>query len=187
VPQRKKNTISMIFHETKIVGVVQVELDMHMDERGFFARCWCAREMGEHGLNANLAQCSISSNRYKGTLRGMHYQSAPCQEAKLVRCTKGSLYDVALDLRALSATYMQWVGIELTETNHRALYVPEGCAHGFLTLSTGTEVMYLISEFYNDAAAQGVRWNDPSFKIVWPEAVNVISARDQNYTDFVAQ
>jgi len=177
----------MIFHETKIAGVVQIELDMLTDERGFFARCWCAREMGEHGLNAKLAQCSISINRLKGTLRGMHYQASPYQEAKLVRCTKGSLYDVAIDLRPLSATYMQWIGYELTEMNRRSLYIPEGCAHGFLTLSANTEVLYLISEFYNDAATQGVRWNDPAFKIVWPEAVNVISERDQNYIDFAAQ
>jgi dTDP-4-dehydrorhamnose 3,5-epimerase len=177
----------MIFHETKIAGVVQIELDAHSDERGFFARCWCEREMGEHGLNAQLAQCSISVNRLKGTLRGMHYQTAPYQEAKLVRCTKGSLFDVAIDLRPLSATYRQWVGYELTEDNRRSLYIPEGCAHGFLTLSTNTEVLYLISEFYNESAAHGVRWNDPAFQIIWPETINVISKRDLNYIDFIAQ
>ncbi len=174
----------MIFKQTKLAGVYEIEIEVHRDDRGFFARTWCEREFREHGLNPNLVQCSISSNSRKGTLRGVHYQTQPNQEAKLVRCTRGSLYDVALDLRRGSATYMQWTGAELTAANHRALYIPEGCAHGFLTLEDDTEVLYQMSEFYHPEAARGVRWSDPAFGIVWPGSVEVISDRDRSYPDF---
>jgi dTDP-4-dehydrorhamnose 3,5-epimerase len=154
------------------------------DERGFFARSWCEREFREHGLNSELVQCSISFNKERGTLRGVHYQAAPNPEAKLVRCTRGSLYDVALDLRPDSSTYLKWTAAELSAENHRALYIPEGCAHGFLTLEDQTEVLYQMSEFYYPEAARGVRWNDPAFGIEWPGKVEVISERDRIYPDF---
>jgi dTDP-4-dehydrorhamnose 3,5-epimerase len=174
----------MIFLETKLAGVVEIEMELHRDERGSFARSWCEREFQEHGLNPRVVQCNISVNDRKGTLRGVHYQAAPDQEAKLVRCTKGSLYDVAVDLRPRSATFMQWVGTELTATNRRALFIPEGCAHGFLTLEDETEAFYQMSEFYHPEAARGVRWNDPAFGIVWPGTVEVISERDRSLPDF---
>jgi dTDP-4-dehydrorhamnose 3,5-epimerase len=174
----------MIFHETDLAGVVIVEMQLLCDERGFFARSWCEREFREHGLNSELVQCSISFNKERGTLRGVHYQAAPNPEAKLVRCTRGSLYDVALDLRPDSSTYLKWTAAELSAENHRALYIPEGCAHGFLTLEDQTEVLYQMSEFYYPEAARGVRWNDPAFGIEWPGKVEVISERDRIYPDF---
>jgi dTDP-4-dehydrorhamnose 3,5-epimerase len=174
----------MIFKDTGLAGVVQIEMDPHWDERGHFARTWCENEFREKGLNPRIAQCNISFNRRKGTLRGLHYQAAPFQEAKLVRCSRGSLYDVVVDLRPHSETFMNWVGSELTATNLQALYIPEGCAHGFLTLENETEVHYQISEFYHPETARGVRWNDPAFKICWPGRVEVISDRDRGYLDF---
>ncbi|MGA9465829.1 MAG: dTDP-4-dehydrorhamnose 3,5-epimerase [Terracidiphilus sp.] len=174
----------MIFHETDLAGVVVVEMQLLCDERGFFARSWCEREFRDHGLNSELVQCSISFNQAKGTLRGVHYQAAPNPEAKLVRCTRGSLYDVALDLRPDSSTYLKWTAAELSAENHRALYIPEGCAHGFLTLEDQTEVLYQMSEFYYPEAARGLRWDDPAFGIEWPGRVEVISERDRSYPDF---
>lgn len=174
----------MILKETKISGVFLVVVEAHHDERGFFARTWCEREFAAGGLNPRLVQCSISFNEKKGTLRGVHFQTKPFQEAKLVRCTRGSLYDVALDMRPDSATYRQWVSAELTADNRQALYIPEGCAHGFLTLEDRTEALYQMSEFYEPGSARGVRWNDPAFGIEWPFPPIVISGRDSNYTDF---
>lgn len=174
----------MVFHETDIAGVFEIAIDLHPDERGFFARTWCEREFRERGLNPNVVQCSISFNAKKGTLRGVHYQAEPNPEAKLVRCTRGRLFDVALDLRPNSATYLRWTGVELTAANRHALYIPEGCAHGFLTLDNDTEALYQMSEFYHPEAARGVRWNDPAFGIVWPSTVEVISDRDRTYPDF---
>lgn len=171
----------MIFQETKLAGVFEIQLDLKVDERGFFARSWCRQEFEQRKLNPNLLQCSISFNSRKGTLRGMHYQTDGYKETKVVRCTKGAIYDVAVDIRSHSPTFMQWAGVELTETNRRALYIPEGCAHGFLTLEDNTEVFYQISEFYHPEAARGVRWNDPAFGIVWPGTVEVISERDRTY------
>jgi dTDP-4-dehydrorhamnose 3,5-epimerase len=159
-------------------------MELHRDERGFFARSWCEREFRENGLNPKLVQCSISYNERKGTLRGVHYQAPPYPEAKLVRCTKGSLYDVALDLRPDSPSYLRSTGVELTAANHRALYIPEGCAHGFLTLEESTEALYQMSEFYHPERARGVRWNDPAFGIVWPGVAEVISERDRSFPDF---
>src|SRR5271154_3610517 len=130
----------MIFEETKLAGVLEIHLEAKADERGFFARSWCKQEYEQRGLNSNLVQCNISFNPRKGTLRGMHYQADPHQEAKVVRCTNGAIYDVALDMRPNSATFMQWVGVQLTAANRRALYIPEGCAHGFLTVEDETEV-----------------------------------------------
>jgi dTDP-4-dehydrorhamnose 3,5-epimerase len=174
----------MIFSQTKIGGVWEIELQPKYDERGFFARSWCFEEFVAHGLNSKLAQCSVSFNDCRGTLRGMHYQVAPHSEAKLIRCTKGSIYDVALDLRPGSSTLKQWTAAILTADNRRMLYVPEGCAHGFLTLEDRCEVFYQISEFYDPNAGRGVRWNDPAFGIAWPEDVKVISSRDASYPDF---
>jgi dTDP-4-dehydrorhamnose 3,5-epimerase len=174
----------MIFHETKLAGVFEIQIEPHCDERGFFARAWCQREFENHGLSPRVAQCSISFNEHKGTLRGLHYQAAPYPEAKVVRCTRGSLYDVVVDLRSPSATFKQWIGVTLSAANRHMLYVPEGCAHGFLTLEDATEIFYQISEFYHPELARGVRWDDPAFQIMWPSAVGVISERDRTYPDF---
>lgn len=174
----------MIFEETKIRGVVQVRLSRHADERGFFARSWCRKEFEEAGLDSRLVQCSISYNVRRGTLRGMHYQMAPFAEVKLVRCTHGAICDVILDLRAGSPTFKQWVAVTLSAENRDMVYIPEGCAHGFLTLADDTEVFYQMSESYHPEAARGVRWNDPAFGIEWPEPVEVISDRDRTLPDF---
>jgi dTDP-4-dehydrorhamnose 3,5-epimerase len=166
------------FTETKLHGVYLIDPQRFDDERGFFARTWCEREFAARGLNPRLAQCSVSYNRRKGTLRGLHYQAAPHQEAKLVRCTRGAIYDVVLDLRPASATFRQWAAMELTAGNYRMLYVPEGCAHGFQTLEDDSEVLYQISEFYAPEFMRGVRWDDPLFAISWPLHVTSISPRD---------
>lgn len=176
----------MIFRELELKGAFIVALEPITDERGFFARSWCQNEFEQHGLKSNLAQCNISFNERKNTLRGMHFQRAPYAEAKLVRCTAGSIYDVIIDLRPESNTFKQWYGLELTATNRLALYIPEGFAHGFLTLENYSEVFYQMSEFYQPNYAAGVRWNDPSFRITWPVAANdlIISNKDAHYEDF---
>jgi dTDP-4-dehydrorhamnose 3,5-epimerase len=174
----------MIFTSTGIGGVWMIEAERLEDDRGFFARTCDGEEFADRGLNPKLAQCSISYNRTRGTLRGMHYQGAPHEEAKLVRCTAGAIFDVALDLRADSPTFREWFGIELSAENRRALYVPEGCAHGFLTLDDGCEIQYQISQSYAPEAARGVRWNDPAFAISWPAEIVVINERDSSYPDF---
>jgi len=174
----------MIFTETPLNGAYIIEPERLEDERGFFARTWCQREFKAHGLSADLAQCNISFNRRKGTLRGMHYQSAPHAETRLVRCTSGIVYDVIVDLRPQSTTFKRWFSIELTAENHRMLYLPEGLAHGFITLRDDTEVFYQMSEFYAPEFASGVRWNDPAFGIEWPEKVQVMAEHDRRYPDF---
>lgn len=174
----------MRFSETKLRGVYTISLEPHRDERGFFARTWCREEFEAHGLNAQLVQCSISFNKRKGTLRGMHFQQAPYAEAKLVRCTKGAIYDVAVDLRPSSPTFKQWTALILTEANREMMYVPEGCAHGFLTVEDESEVLYQMSEFYAPEAARGFRWDDPAFGIAWPGKVEVIASKDATYSDF---
>ncbi len=174
----------MLFCEAKLPGVFEVEIDPHVDERGFFARSWCHDEFEAHGLDAKLVQCNISFNLRKGTLRGMHFQAAPHSETKLVRCTRGAIYDVVLDLRSSSPRFRNWFAMELTAGNHKAIYIPDGCAHGFLTLEDDTEVFYQMSEFYSPESARGVRWNDPAFGIIWPGNVEVISERDRTYPDF---
>jgi dTDP-4-dehydrorhamnose 3,5-epimerase len=173
----------MLFKPTGVAGAFVVEAERRSDERGFFARTWCHDEFQAHGLNPDLAQCNISYNHAIGTLRGMHYQIAPHEEAKLVRCTTGAIWDVAVDLRRGSPTYLAWVGVELTAGTRAALYVPEGCAHGFLTLQEGTEVFYQMSVPYEPSAAKGVRWDDPAFGIAWPAPVRVINQRDRTYPD----
>jgi dTDP-4-dehydrorhamnose 3,5-epimerase len=174
----------MTFVETKLRGVVEIHLDLKVDERGFFARSWCQKEYESRGLNPKLVQCNVSYNARKGTLRGIHYQKAPYREAKLVRCTRGAIYDVAVDLRPDSPTFKEWVAAVLTAENRHMLYVPEGCGHGFLTLEDGSEVFYQMSEFYMADCGRGVRWNDPAFGIAWPAEVRAISERDRTYPDF---
>ncbi|MDX1419356.1 MAG: dTDP-4-dehydrorhamnose 3,5-epimerase [Rubricoccaceae bacterium] len=175
----------MRVEETAIPGCVIVHPERHEDARGFFARTWDGAVLARHGLNPRVAQCSVSFNRRRGTLRGMHFQRPPHAEAKLVRCTRGALFDVCLDLRPDSLTFKRWVGETLDPESGRALYVPEGCAHGFLTLEDATEVYYMISAPYVPEAAGGVRWDDPAFGIAWPSAVTTIHERDAGYPDFV--
>lgn len=174
----------MKFIGAPLAGAYVIEIDPIADERGFFARTWCAEEFRQHALNPNLAQCSISFNTRRGTLRGMHYQDRPYPEAKLVRCTSGAIYDVIVDLRPTSTTYCQWFAVELAGDNHKMIYVPEGFAHGFQTLADNTEVFYQISETYRPECARGVRWNDPRFGIKWPIREMVISQRDRDFPDF---
>jgi len=174
----------MIFIETKLKGAYIVDIEPHEDERGFFARSWCAEEFEKHGLNPHLAQCNISFNKKRSTLRGMHYQVAPFAEAKLVRCTMGTIYDVIIDLRQDSPTFKEWYSVELTAENRRALYIPEGLAHGFQTLMDDTEVFYQMSEFYHPECARGVRWDDPEFDVAWPVKAVVISEKDLHYEFF---
>lgn len=176
----------MIFTETKLNGAFIVEPELLKDERGFFARTWCKREFYSQGLNPNLLQCNVSFNKHRGTLRGMHYQAAPHEEAKLVRCTIGSIRDVIIDLRPESPTFKAWFSVELTAENRKMIYIPEGFGHGFITLQDNTEVFYQMSEFYAPECARGIRWNDPAFGIDWPEDVKVISERDNQYPDFIA-
>ena len=174
----------MIFRETKLKGAFIIDPERQEDERGFFARTWCRQEFEAHGLNPRLAQCSVSFNKKRGTLRGMHYQIEPHAEAKLVRCTMGAIYDVLIDLRSHHSTYKQWVGVELSAENRRMLYIPEGFAHGFQTLVDMSEVFYQISEFSHPDYTVGVRWNDPTFEIEWPLVPTVISKRDDSFHDF---
>jgi len=174
----------MIFTETRLKGAFIVDPELHHDERGFFARAWCQKEFQAHDLVPVIAQCNISFNRSRGTLRGMHFQAAPFEEAKLVRCTAGSIHDVIIDLRPHSATYMQPLAEVLTAANHRMMYVPEGFAHGFQALEDNTEVLYLMSQFHSPGHARGVRYNDPAFGIEWPIGDPVIADRDRNYPDF---
>lgn len=171
----------MIFTRTKLQGVFIVELERLADERGFFARAWCQKEFAAHGLNPRLRQCNISFNEKKGTLRGMHYQADPYPEEKLVRCTQGAIYDVAVDLRRRSPTFGQWVAVNLSAENRKMLYIPTGCAHGFQILEDSTEVFYQMSEFYYPDCARGVRWDDPAWGIEWPLPHKILSERDKNW------
>jgi dTDP-4-dehydrorhamnose 3,5-epimerase len=174
----------MKFTETTLPDVMLIDLERFEDERGSFARSFCADEMAAAGIRFSVDQANISVNNLVGTVRGMHIQSAPSPEAKIVRCTRGRMFDVALDLRSGSAAYCQWFGVELTPDNGRALYIPPGCAHGFQSLEDQTEVHYLMHGKYDPAAATGVRHDDPAFGIEWPAAVTSISARDESWPDF---
>jgi dTDP-4-dehydrorhamnose 3,5-epimerase len=214
----------MKFIETKLKGVYIIEVEKFEDDRGFFARTFCRREFEAHGLNPDIAQCNVSFNKKRGTLRGMHYQIAPYQEAKLVTCLRGSLYDVIIDLRPDSLTYRQWFAVVLSApwnviskrsaasivhftsdiswltahslhdathgsqltAHYRMVYIPEGFAHGFVTLMDNTEVFYQMSEFYMPEYARGIRWNDPVFEITWPFDIAVISEKDMRYPDFLS-
>jgi dTDP-4-dehydrorhamnose 3,5-epimerase len=178
----------MNFIETTLPGVFLIEPDIHADERGSFARSYCVEEFGQAGISFEVVQANMSFNRHSGTVRGMHFQRAPHGEGKVIRCTAGSMYDVIVDLRPDSPTYCQWFAAELNSDNKKAMYAPEGCAHGFQTLSDNTEVSYLMSERYAPEAATGVRFDDPAFGIEWPLAVSNIAARDRDWRDFdVAQ
>ena len=176
----------VIFIEIQLKGAYIIEPEKLEDERGFFARSWCEREFAAHNLNPRTVQCNISFNSKKGTLRGMHYQAAPRAEAKLVRCTRGAIYDVIIDLRPKSPTFKQHVAEVLTVDDHKMLYIPEGFAHGFQTLGDNAEVFYQISELHAPECARGVRWNDPAFAIEWPISAPIMLKRDRNYPDFVA-
>ena len=175
----------MIFAETRLKGAYIVSPEKRCDERGFFARSWCQKEFAEHNLNDQTVQCNISYNKKRGTLRGMHYQIAPVAETKLVRCTQGAIYDVIIDLRPESATFRQYVAETLTAQNHKMFYIPDGFAHGFVTLEDNSEVLYQMSEFYAPSHARGVRWDDPAFGIDWPIREPIMIDRDRHYPDFV--
>jgi dTDP-4-dehydrorhamnose 3,5-epimerase len=175
----------VIFQQTKLPGAFVIDLERRDDERGFFARTFCANEFADHGLNARLVQANTSWNPRQGTLRGMHFQNAPHAEVKVVRATRGAIHDVIVDLRPGSPTYKQWIGVNLTQENRRALYVPEGFAHGFQTLVPDTEVHYLVTEVYTPESEGGVRWDDPAFAIDWPDPTNALmSPKDASWPDF---
>lgn len=174
----------MIFKQTNVAGVFLIDLEKRGDERGFFARMFCEKEFEQHGLVTRFVQANDSLSATQHTLRGMHYQLSPKSETKLVRCVRGSLWDVVLDVRPDSPTFGQSFGAELNADNRSMMYVPKGCAHGFLTLCADTEAMYLVDEFYAPDAERGVRWNDPRFHIDWPVPPQVVSEKDQNWPDF---
>jgi len=175
----------VIFTETELPGAFLIDLERREDERGFFARTWCANELAEHGLNPRAVQANTSWNPRQGTLRGMHFQRSPHAEVKIVRCTQGAIHDVIIDLREDSAAYKQWIGVDLSAENRRAFYIPEGFAHGFQTLVPDCEIHYLVTEFYTPTAEGGVRWDDPAFGIQWPDAGNAfVSPKDAAWPDF---
>jgi dTDP-4-dehydrorhamnose 3,5-epimerase len=174
----------VIFRETPIVGAFVIEPERHVDARGGFARSWCAREFELHGLDTRHAQSSISSSTRRGTLRGLHYSIPPHAEVKVVRCVRGAVYDVLLDLRSDSPTYRRWYAQTLTADNGLALHVPEGVAHGFQTLEDSSDILYQMSEFHDPDCARGVRWDDPAFDIQWPDGPRILSERDRTYPDF---
>jgi dTDP-4-dehydrorhamnose 3,5-epimerase len=171
----------MIFTPTRLEGAYVIDVEPRADERGFFARAYCAREFEQHGLTSRFVNANISHNVRQGTLRGMHYQRAPFAEVKVVRCTRGAIYDVIIDLRPRSPSLGEWLGVELTDRNHRMLLVPEGFAHGFVTLADDTEVTYQVSEYFTPEAEGGVRYDDPAFGIEWPVEVRVVSEKDRNW------
>ena len=168
----------MIFRETILKGAFVIEMEKFEDKRGFFARAWCQKEVEANGLVSRVVQTNISFNKKRGTLRGMHYQVAPYEQIKLVRCTRGAIYDVIIDLRPDSPTFRKWTGVELTAENYTMLYVPENFAHGFQTLEDNTEVTYQVSQFYSPESERGVRYDDPVFQVEWPLPVEVISEKD---------
>ncbi len=176
----------MNFIDTAVKDAFIIDIEKKVDDRGFFARTWCKNEFKERGLQGDLVQANLSFNKRKGTLRGLHYQLSPYAESKLVRCTRGAIYDVIIDLRSHSSTFRHWIGVELTETNYRMLYVPEGFAHGYQTLQDNSEVVYHVSQCYVPNAEHGIRWDDPSFKIEWPiTEERTISSKDQMWPNYV--
>jgi len=177
--------MTMLFKETKLKGAYIIEPERLEDTRGFFARAWCQKEFEAYGLNLTVAQINISFNKNRGVIRGLHYQTRPNEEAKLIRCIRGAIYDVIIDLRPNSPTYLGWIGEELTADNRKMLYVPENFAHGYQSLKDNTEVFYPVSQFYSPESVKGVRWNDPTFGIKWPEADNpIISEQDKKWLDY---
>ena len=175
----------MIFTETRVRGAFVIDIERRTDDRGFFARAWCQREFEKHGLVTRLVQVNVSQNTCKGTLRGLHYQVAPRQEAKVVSCTRGAIHDVVVDLRLNSTTYGKWAAAELTAANRTMLYVPEGCVHGFQTLIDDAEILYFMSEFYSPEHALGVRHDDPAFGVEWPLAATIMTDADRAWPDYV--
>jgi dTDP-4-dehydrorhamnose 3,5-epimerase len=180
----ERGRIVMKFEQTPLPGAYLIDLQPIEDGRGFFSRTFCRHEFEKHGLNPAISQCNVALNIVRGTLRGMHYQVAPFREVKVIRCIGGAILDVIIDLRPDSPAYRRWFGVELSARNRRALYVPEGFAHGYLTLSDNTEIQYMVSEFYSPAHERGIRWNDPAFAIEWPMAPRVISDKDAGHPDF---
>ena len=174
----------MKFSQTKLKGAYFIEIEKLTDDRGFFARSWCQKEFEDHGLDYGFVQANVSYNHKKGTIRGMHYQIAPYQECKLIRCTRGAIYDVIIDLRQDSPTYKQWTGVELTAGNYTMFFVPQDFAHGFQTLTDETEITYQVSQFYTPGSEKGIRFDDPAFSIQWPQDVSVISDKDASWPDF---
>lgn len=174
----------MRFTETRIPGIWRIGLEKREDPRGFFARVFCEQEFARHGLATRFPQSNLSYNRERGTIRGLHFQRPPKPEIKVVRCLRGAVYDVIVDLRPSSPAYLQWEGFELSHENREALYIPEGCAHGFQTLSDDAEMFYQMGEFYTPEYNDGVRWNDPAFGIDWPLPNPILSEKDQAYPDF---
>lgn len=174
----------MKFTETKLKGAFIIEINKIGDERGFFGRQWCQDEMAEMGLKTQIAQVNTSLNKEKGTLRGLHFQKFPYQETKLIRCIRGRIFDVIVDLRPASATFKQWFGLELSQDNYKMLYAPDNFAHGFITLEDNSEILYLVTQFYHPEAEAGLRWDDPQFSIQWPGSVTVMSEKDKNRPDF---
>jgi dTDP-4-dehydrorhamnose 3,5-epimerase len=171
----------MLFRETGIIGAKVIDPVPHRDERGWFQRAWCARDFAEHGVYFSPVQANLGFSRTRGTIRGMHFQEAPAIEAKLVRCTRGAIFDVLVDLRPESPSHGQWYGVELSAANARMLYVPENCAHGYQTLEEATEMYYMTSAVYTPSAARGVRFDDPAFGIQWPLVVTAVSEQDRNW------
>src|SRR3989338_8254525 len=176
----------MIFTETKLKGAFTIDFEKREDSRGFFARAFCEKELAAKGLETRIVQANCSYNFKKGTMRGMHRQIAPYQEVKIIRCTRGAIWDVIIDLRKDSPTYQQWFGLELSQENHRTLYVPRDFGHGYLTLADHTEVIYFVTEFYQPGAEAGIRWNDPAFNIAWPKNVPIteMTDKDKNFPDY---
>lgn len=174
----------MKFTETKLAGAYIIDLNKIEDDRGFFARTFCTQELEDHNLIPEVKQANMSWNEKSGTMRGMHYQVDPYQETKLVRCVRGALYDVIIDLRADSPTYGEWIGVELTADNRRALFVPRDFAHGFVTLEDNTDAFYMVSQSYVPNAESGIRWNDPKFAIDWPIQPSLVSDKDANWEDY---
>lgn len=175
----------MKFHETPLPGAYLIELERFSDERGYFARTFCEEEFAKHGLHTHWPQCNLSFNTHAGTLRGMHYQEAPHEEVKLVRCVRGAIFDAIVDVRKGSPTYLEWYGAELSAENGAALYIPKGFAHGFITLQDNSEVYYHMGSVYVPNAARGIRWDDPRIGIEWPGSVTTIATRDAEYPDYV--
>lgn len=175
----------MKFTETKLKGAFIVELEKRQDDRGFFARAFCEKEFAAQGLKTRIAQANVSLNHKKGTLRGMHFQLKPHEEVKMIRCTRGAVYDVIIDLRKDSSTHKQWLGVELTEDNYKMLYIPEGFAHGYITLKDKSDTLYFVTQFYAPDFESGFRYNDPAFKIQWPDVAQIISNKDKEWPDYL--
>lgn len=177
----------MLVVPTPLIGAHLLRIEQRVDDRGFFARTWCAHELEQYGLVARIAQSNISFNELAGTLRGMHFQSPPFEEVKIVRCTRGAIFDVIVDIRPKSPTFKQWFGTELNDSTRDSLYIPKGFAHGFITLQDKTEVVYLMSDFYVPGSDRGYRYNDPAFDITWPRQINTLSSKDRWWPDFKDQ